>query len=214
MATSASLVDLAPTLCELAGIEITALRETRAIGPGVVRRVLEHTLRGMYLPADQRRAVRPASGGGLPGLEVDGSAQGARTEVFAVGRGYYVYTIMIGADAKAWDKLRPMLEAAAHEVSEEDMLAALMFAQEAIGEFCKVQEGFLAKLDITRFGPGSKGDEFRGFIIINKVTEEKVSATLQLVEAQPQPQPLAAYAPSPMPVMQPSQAPAVWQFLS
>jgi hypothetical protein len=98
---------------DLAGIEITALRETRAIGPGVVRRVLEHTLRGMYLPADQRRAVRPASVGGLPGLEVDGSAQGARTEVFAVGRGYYVYTIMIGADAKAWDKLRPMLEAAA-----------------------------------------------------------------------------------------------------
>jgi polyribonucleotide nucleotidyltransferase len=42
-----------------------------------------------------------------------------------------------------------MLEAAAHEVSEEDMLGALMFAQEAIGEFCKVQEHFLAKLDIT-----------------------------------------------------------------
>ena len=60
-----------------------------------------------------RTSSRPASVGGLPGLEVDGSAQGARTEVFAVGRGYYVYTIMIGADAKAWDKLRPMLEVAA-----------------------------------------------------------------------------------------------------
>jgi polyribonucleotide nucleotidyltransferase len=42
-----------------------------------------------------------------------------------------------------------MLEAAAHEVSEEDMLGALMFAQEAIGEFCAVQERFLAKLEIT-----------------------------------------------------------------
>ena len=42
-----------------------------------------------------------------------------------------------------------MLEAGAHEVTEEDMLAALMFAQEAIGAFCEVQERFLAKLDIT-----------------------------------------------------------------
>ena len=42
-----------------------------------------------------------------------------------------------------------MLEAGAHEVPEEDMLAALMFAQEAIGAFCDVQERFLAKLDIT-----------------------------------------------------------------
>ena len=33
-----------------------------------------------------------------------------------------------------------MLEAGAKEVTEEDMLAALMFAQEAIGEFCDVQE--------------------------------------------------------------------------
>jgi polyribonucleotide nucleotidyltransferase len=42
-----------------------------------------------------------------------------------------------------------MLEAGAHEVSEEDMLSALMFAQEAIAAFCEVQERFLAKLDIT-----------------------------------------------------------------
>jgi len=42
-----------------------------------------------------------------------------------------------------------MLEAGAAEVTEEDMLAALMFAQEAIGAFCDVQERFLAKLDIT-----------------------------------------------------------------
>ncbi len=42
-----------------------------------------------------------------------------------------------------------MLEAGANEVSEEDMLAALMFAQEAIGAFCEVQERFLAKVEIT-----------------------------------------------------------------
>jgi len=42
-----------------------------------------------------------------------------------------------------------MVEAGASEVSEEDMLAALTFAQEAIGEFCAIQERFLAKLEIT-----------------------------------------------------------------
>jgi polyribonucleotide nucleotidyltransferase len=42
-----------------------------------------------------------------------------------------------------------MLEAGAHEVSEEDMLSALMFAQEAIAAFCEVQERFLANLEIT-----------------------------------------------------------------
>ncbi len=42
-----------------------------------------------------------------------------------------------------------MLEAGALEVSEEDMLAALMFAQEAIAAFCDVQERFLAKVEIT-----------------------------------------------------------------
>ncbi|PKQ17328.1 MAG: polyribonucleotide nucleotidyltransferase [Actinobacteria bacterium HGW-Actinobacteria-7] len=41
-----------------------------------------------------------------------------------------------------------MLEAGAQEVTEEDMLAALMFAQEAIGAFCDVQEKFLAQVDI------------------------------------------------------------------
>ncbi|HET6352463.1 MAG TPA: polyribonucleotide nucleotidyltransferase [Coriobacteriia bacterium] len=42
-----------------------------------------------------------------------------------------------------------MLEAGCAEVSEEDMLAAMMFAQEAIGKFCEAQEKFLAKVDIT-----------------------------------------------------------------
>ncbi|MCL2503888.1 MAG: polyribonucleotide nucleotidyltransferase [Coriobacteriia bacterium] len=42
-----------------------------------------------------------------------------------------------------------MLEAGAKEVSEEDMLSALMFAQEAIAAFCDVQERFLAKIEIT-----------------------------------------------------------------
>ncbi len=42
-----------------------------------------------------------------------------------------------------------MIEAGAYEVSEDDMLAALTFAQEAIGEFCKIQEAFIAECDIT-----------------------------------------------------------------
>jgi polyribonucleotide nucleotidyltransferase len=42
-----------------------------------------------------------------------------------------------------------MLEAGAREVSEEDMLAALVFAQEAVGAFCQVQEDFLSKLEIV-----------------------------------------------------------------
>jgi polyribonucleotide nucleotidyltransferase len=41
-----------------------------------------------------------------------------------------------------------MLEAGAKEVTEEDMLAALMFAQEAIGSFCDVQEKFLSQVEI------------------------------------------------------------------
>jgi polyribonucleotide nucleotidyltransferase len=42
-----------------------------------------------------------------------------------------------------------MLEAGAKEVTEEDMLKAMMFAQEAIGAFCDAQEKFLAQVDIT-----------------------------------------------------------------
>ncbi|MBE0416717.1 MAG: polyribonucleotide nucleotidyltransferase [Coriobacteriia bacterium] len=42
-----------------------------------------------------------------------------------------------------------MIEAGAYEVSEDDMLAALTFAQEAIAEFCAVQERFVAQADVT-----------------------------------------------------------------
>ncbi|MCX8006755.1 MAG: polyribonucleotide nucleotidyltransferase [Coriobacteriia bacterium] len=42
-----------------------------------------------------------------------------------------------------------MVEAGAKMVSEEDMLAALEFAQRAIAEFCAVQERFLSKIDVT-----------------------------------------------------------------
>lgn len=41
-----------------------------------------------------------------------------------------------------------MLEAGAQEVSEDDMLDALAFAQEAISAFCEAQERFLAQVDI------------------------------------------------------------------
>ena len=39
-----------------------------------------------------------------------------------------------------------MVEAGAHEISEEDMLDAMSFGQEAIAEFCKVQQSFLDKV--------------------------------------------------------------------
>jgi len=42
-----------------------------------------------------------------------------------------------------------MIEAGAAEVSEEDMLEALDFAQEAIAEFCDAQDRFLSTVDIT-----------------------------------------------------------------
>jgi len=42
-----------------------------------------------------------------------------------------------------------MLEAGANEVSEDDMLKAMMFAQEAIGAFCDAQETFLSKVEIA-----------------------------------------------------------------
>ncbi|MCE5191428.1 MAG: polyribonucleotide nucleotidyltransferase [Actinomycetia bacterium] len=42
-----------------------------------------------------------------------------------------------------------MLEAGAREVTEEDMLAAIVFAQEAIAAFCLAQERFLAGITIT-----------------------------------------------------------------
>jgi len=42
-----------------------------------------------------------------------------------------------------------MIEAEAAEVSEEDMLKALVFAQDAIAEFCEVQERFIATVAPT-----------------------------------------------------------------
>ncbi len=40
-----------------------------------------------------------------------------------------------------------MVEAGAHEISEEDMLAAMTFGQEAIAAFCEKQAAFLAKVN-------------------------------------------------------------------
>ena len=42
-----------------------------------------------------------------------------------------------------------MVEAGAHEISEEDMLDAMSFGQEAIAEFCKMQQAFLDKVAPT-----------------------------------------------------------------
>lgn len=97
---------------DLGGIEVTAVRETRNVGASAVHKLLRAALAYMDMPVAQRRAVKPASVGGLLGLEVQGSSEGSTVEVFAVGHGHYVYTIMIGADVKAWNTLRPTLEAA------------------------------------------------------------------------------------------------------
>ncbi len=40
-----------------------------------------------------------------------------------------------------------MVEAGAHEISEDDMLAAMTFAQDVIAEFCEKQAAFLAKVN-------------------------------------------------------------------
>ena len=42
-----------------------------------------------------------------------------------------------------------MVEAGAHEISEEDMLAAMTFGQEAIAAFCEKQAAFLARVNPT-----------------------------------------------------------------
>ncbi len=42
-----------------------------------------------------------------------------------------------------------MVEAGANEISEDDMLAAMNFGQEAIGEFCKAQQRFLDRVAPT-----------------------------------------------------------------
>ena len=50
-----------------------------------------------------------------------------------------------------------MIEAGAEEVSEQDMLDALLFAQEVIGEFCAVQRDFLAEVRDQAHGvPGPR----------------------------------------------------------
>ena len=40
-----------------------------------------------------------------------------------------------------------MVEAGADEITEEDMLAAMNFAQTAIAEFCEAQARFLARVN-------------------------------------------------------------------
>jgi polyribonucleotide nucleotidyltransferase len=69
-----------------------------------------------------------------------------------------------------------MLEAGANEVTEEDMLAALMFAQEAIGAFCDVQEKFLAKVDITPM-------EVKLQVVDPALTERVFSAGSEMMKA-------------------------------
>ncbi|MEN6430087.1 MAG: polyribonucleotide nucleotidyltransferase [Coriobacteriales bacterium] len=90
------------------------------------------------------------------GIPFEGPLAGVRVARDAAGQ-YLVNPTFEEAEASDLDLVVAgsadavfMIEAGCDQVSEEDVLDALMFAQEAIGEFCAVQERFLAKLDITK----------------------------------------------------------------
>ena len=93
----------------------------------------------------------------VAGIPFDGPLAGVRvcrdaeTNEFIVNPTFEQYEasdldLVVGGSADAVY----MIEAGAVEVSEEDMLAAMAFAQEALGEFCAAQERFLAKVNPTR----------------------------------------------------------------
>ena len=70
-----------------------------------------------------------------------------------------------------------MVEAGSKEVSEEDMLQALMFGHEAIKELCEFQESIIAEI-------GEEEMEYEHLVIDEKLKEEiKVQATDRLDKA-------------------------------
>jgi len=77
-----------------------------------------------------------------------------------------------------------MIEAGANEVSEEDMLAALEYAQKALGEFCAAQERLLAQIDVTPME--IVYDETPEWIVerIDVAGAEKMSAALHNADKQ------------------------------
>jgi hypothetical protein len=64
---------------------------------------------------------------------------------------------------------------------EEDQLLVLRVQDYQIGKKLKIPSvSVTPEFTVTRFGPGSKGDTFDGYLVLRKVTAHKVDATLRL----------------------------------
>lgn len=64
---------------------------------------------------------------------------------------------------------------------EEDQVLELHIQQWRIGESQRIPEDVTATLAVQRFGPPSVGETYRGWVIIESVTPQKIVATLNLV---------------------------------
>jgi hypothetical protein len=65
--------------------------------------------------------------------------------------------------------------------TEEDQVLVLHVQDYQIGKKLTVpSENVAAEFNVTRFGPESRGDEFKGYIVLNKVLQDKVEATMHL----------------------------------
>jgi hypothetical protein len=65
--------------------------------------------------------------------------------------------------------------------SDEDQVLVLTVQDFRIGQKLKIpSENVTPEFTVTRFGPGSRGDTFNGYLVVRKVSEDKVDASLQL----------------------------------
>lgn len=65
--------------------------------------------------------------------------------------------------------------------SEEDQLLVLEVPRWNIGQRQTIPGDVHAKFSVQRFGPPSVGDSYRGFLIVQSLTDKQVVATLNLV---------------------------------
>jgi hypothetical protein len=65
--------------------------------------------------------------------------------------------------------------------SDEDQLLVLTVQDFRIGQKLKIpSESVTPEFTVTRFGPGSLGDTFAGYLVVRKVSATKVDASLHL----------------------------------
>jgi hypothetical protein len=65
--------------------------------------------------------------------------------------------------------------------SDEDQLLVLTVQDYRIGQKLKIPSvNVTPEFTVTRFGPGSRGDTFNGYLVVRKVSEDKVDASLHL----------------------------------